>query len=214
MPRLLITAALAGVLVLAAPLTLLAVALLAIPMTLASKTTAATAVRGVPGSLTATTADGVSITLDKTQLARAATIITVAGHTPGVGERGATVALMAALTESSLRVLANTSAYPQSAGYPHDGDGDDHDSLGLFQMRPSTGWGTVAQLMNTTYQARAFFGGDTGPNHGSPRGLLEIPGWRSLTQGEAAQGVEVSAYPDRYANYQPVAEAIYRTLTT
>src|SRR3712207_8671669 len=51
-------------------------------------------------------------------------------------------------------------------------------SLGLFQMRPSTGWGTIAELMDAEYQASAFFGGPTGPNHGSPRGLLDIPNWQ------------------------------------
>jgi murein DD-endopeptidase MepM/ murein hydrolase activator NlpD len=102
---------------------------------------------------------------------------------------------------------------PESADYPNDGTGSDHDSLGLFQMRPSTGWGTVAELMGPDYQARAFYGGPNGPNYPSPRGLLDIPGWQSLDPGEAAQAVEGSAYPDRYQNYQPVAEAILTALT-
>jgi hypothetical protein len=166
-----------------------------------------------PGSLTATTVDGTMVTLNSTQLARAATIITVGGQVSGVGKQGVTVALMAALTESSLRMLANSSAYPESASYPNDGDGGDHDSLGMFQMRPQSGWGTVAQLMDPTYQAKAFFGGPAGPNYPSPRGLLDIPGWQSMSPGVAAQSVEVSAYPDRYANYQPVATAILTALT-
>ena len=111
---------------------------------------------------------------------------------------------MAALTESTLRMLANTSAYPESANYPNDGNGGDHDSLGLFQMRPQSGWGTVAELMDPIYQAQAFFGGPTGPNHPSPRGLLDIPGWEQMDPAEAAQAVEVSAYPDRYRDYDPV----------
>ena len=81
-------------------------------------------------------------------------------------------------------------------------------------MRPQSGWGTVAELMDPVYQAEAFFGGPTGPNHPSPRGLLDIPGWEDMDKGEAAQAVEVSAYPDRYRNYEPVAEAILSTLTT
>ena len=169
-------------------------------------------VGSIPDSLTATAADGTTVTLNKTQLSRAATIVTVGGQTPGVGTQGVTIALMAALTESGLRMLANTSAYPRSANYPNDGDGSDHDSLGLFQMRPSTGWGSVAQLMDPSYQARAFFGGAAGPNHGSPRGLLDIPGWQQMTDGEAAQTVEVSAFPGRYADEQPVAEAILAAL--
>jgi murein DD-endopeptidase MepM/ murein hydrolase activator NlpD len=171
-------------------------------------------VGNIPGHLNATTSDGATITLTKVQLTRAATIIGVGGRTTGVGRDGIIVALMAALTESSLRMLSNTSAYPQSATYPNDGNGGDHDSLGLFQMRPSTGWGTVEQLMATDYQARAFFGGPTGPNHGSPRGLLDIDGWQQLPKGAAVQAVEVSAHPDRYARYEPVAETILNALTT
>lgn len=161
-----------------------------------------------PAQLTAHRSDGVTVTLDQAQLTRAATIISVGGATDGVGRDGVVVALMAALTESNLRMLSNTSAYPQSARYPNDGNGADHDSLGLFQMRPSTGWGTVSDLMDAEYQARAFFGGPDGPNHGSPRGLLDIENWRELPKGVAAQAVEVSAYPARYAAYVPVAGAI------
>lgn len=167
----------------------------------------------IPDSLTATTRNGETVTLNRQQLTHAATIITVGGQTAGVGREGVVIAIMAALTESTLRMLANTSAYPESAAYPNDGNGSDHDSLGLFQMRPVSGWGTVAELMDPTYQARAFYGGSTGPNYPSPRGLLDIPGWQQMDPGEAAQAVEVSAYPDRYQNYQPVAEAILTTLT-
>ncbi|MDA8298169.1 MAG: C40 family peptidase [Actinomycetota bacterium] len=166
----------------------------------------------VPQSLTATTADGQTVTLDHTQLVRAATIIAV-GNSENIDENGQLVALMAALTESTLHVLANTTAYPTSASYPNDGDGSDHDSLGLFQMQPPDGWGTVAELMDPVWSTRAFYGGPDGPNHGSPAGLLDIPNWQSLSLGAAAQAVEVSQYPDRYANYQPVAEKIASTLT-
>lgn len=168
----------------------------------------------IPDSLTATTADGTTVTLDKRQLTHAATIITTGAGIPGVGQAGVRIALMAALTESRLRMLANTSAYPESAGFPNDGDASDHDSLGLFQMRPAAGWGTVAELMNPSYQAQAFYGGKDGPNFPSPRGLLDIPGWQSMDPGAVAQAVEVSAYPDRYRNWQPVAEAILTALTT
>jgi hypothetical protein len=166
-----------------------------------------------PRSLSATTRSGVSVTLDKTQLNRAATIIAVGAQIPGVGRSGVLVALMAALTESTLRLLANQGTYPASTSYANDGIGSDHDSLGLFQMRPSTGWGTVAQLMDPIYDARAFFGGPTGPNSPFPRGLLDIVGWRQDDPGAAAQAVEVSAYPDRYQDYQPVALAVLNTIT-
>ncbi|MEN8673486.1 M23 family metallopeptidase [Nocardioides sp.] len=168
----------------------------------------------VPESLTVTTANGETFTLNNRQLTHAATIIETGAGIDGVTRDGLQIALMAALTESTLRMLANTGTYPESGNYPNDGDGSDHDSLGLFQMRPQSGWGTVADLMDPVYQARAFFGGPDGPNYPSPRGLLDIPGWESMDKGEAAQAVEVSAYPDRYRNYEPVAETILTTLTT
>jgi murein DD-endopeptidase MepM/ murein hydrolase activator NlpD len=170
------------------------------------------AVTGVPDTLTATTADGATVGLDRAQLTHAATIIQIGSATDGVGRDGILVALMAALTESQLRMLTNTTAYPSSARYPHDGDGSDNDSLGLFQMRPAAGWGSVPDLMDPEYQVRAFFGGPDGPNGGSPRGLLDIPGWQELPKGMAAQAVEVSAFPDRYSAYEPVAEAILTTI--
>ena len=166
----------------------------------------------VPDELAVETRDGESFTLNKQQLTHAATIIEVGSGIEGVNRDGLQIALMAALTESTLRQLSNTSVYPESADYPNDGDGSDNDSLGLFQMRPQSGWGSVAELMDPEYQAEAFFGGPSGPNHPSPRGLLDIPGWQDMGKGGAAQAVEVSAFPDRYENYSPVAVAILDTL--
>lgn len=166
----------------------------------------------VPSALRARTSDGVEVTLNRQQLEHAATVVAVASRTPGAGPRAARVALMAALTESRLRMLAN-SRVPGSAERPNDGIGSDHDSLGFFQMRPSTGWGTVTRLMDATYQARAFLGGPTGPNRGSPAGLLDLRDWTALTDAQAAQAVEVSAYPDRYAAWAPVADRIVAALT-
>ena len=188
------------------------VALLMIP-TAQSCGAASLVVGPVPPSLDARTLNGKAITLSQRQLSHAALIMTVASRTADVGRAGALVALTAALTESTLRMLANPSAYPESVGYPNDGVGSDHDSLGLFQMRPASGWGTVAELMDPEYQAGAFFGGPSGPTAGSPRGLLDIAGWQLIEPGAAAQAVEVSAYPDRYRNYLPVAEAILAALT-
>ncbi|KGJ71888.1 peptidase M23 [Cryobacterium roopkundense] len=170
-------------------------------------------VGSIPDTLAARTRDGRSTTLNRTQLTHAATIMTVGARYADLGRPGVLIALMAALTESTLRMLANPSAYPESAGYANDGVGSDHDSLGLFQMRPVSGWGTVAELMSPEYQAQAFFGGPSGPNAGSPRGLLDIAGWQALDPSAVAQAVEVSAYPDRYQNYQPVAESILAALT-
>ncbi|MFD6175534.1 MULTISPECIES: M23 family metallopeptidase [unclassified Isoptericola] len=168
----------------------------------------------VPDHLDVTTADGTHVRLGRHQLGHAATIVTVGVQIDGVGRDGVLVALMAALTESRLLMYANTTAYPESASFPHDADGADHDSLGIFQMRPAAGWGTVADLMDPAYQARAFFGGPSGPNTGSPRGLLDVPGWASLPKAAAAQAVEVSAYPDRYAAWEPAARQILAELTS
>src|SRR5689334_1127115 len=95
-------------------------------------------VGAVPDHLLATTTSGVAVRLQRTQLQRAATTVSV-GLAAGAGRDGVEVALMAALTESSRRMLSNAAAYPESATLPNDGDGSDHDSLGMFQMRPSTG---------------------------------------------------------------------------
>ncbi len=200
---------------LAPSLALVSVAVVMNPAATASCTVTGSGVTvgDVPEELTVTTANGETFTLNQAQLTHAATIIETGSGIEGITRDGLVIALMAALTESTLRQLANTSAYPESANYPNDGDGSDHDSLGLFQMRPQSGWGTVAELMDPTYQARAFFGGPDGPNYPSPRGLLDIPGWEQMDNGEAAQAVEVSAYPDRYRNYEPVAETILTTLT-
>ena len=165
-----------------------------------------------PTTLSALNTNGQTVTLTEQQLTRAATIIAT-GKAQDIPARGQLIALMTALTESSLRVLSNTSAYPGSANIPNDGNGSDHDSLGLFQQRPAAGWGTVENLMDPVWSSRAFYGGPTGPNHGSPRGLLDIPDWQTLEPGAAAQAVQVSAYPDRYAVNQPVAETILATLS-
>ena len=193
---------------------LLAVAVLLHPAAEAScLNLSATVVDEPPGQLTAMTADGQAITLDDTQLGHAHTIVTIGAQTHGIDHNGILTALMAALAESSLRMLSNTDAYPQSAEHPHDGDGSDHDSLGLFQMRPQMGWGSVAELMDPTYQARAFYGGPAGPNRGSPPGLLDLSNRQDLTLGQAAQAVERSAHPDRYDTYEPVARTILAALT-
>src|SRR4051794_33856700 len=193
---------------------LLAMGIVLNPAAQAACLPSSVAVEQTPDHLTARTSDGIAVTLDRAQLTRAATIVSVGAGTRGVGRDGILIALIAALTESHLRMLSNTNAYPDSASYAGDGNGGDHDSLGLFQMRPSTGWGTVADLMDVEYQAAAFYGGPTGPNAGSPPGLLDTDAWQQLPKGAAAQAVEVSAYPDRYAAYEPVAEAILGAIAT
>jgi cell wall-associated NlpC family hydrolase len=108
-------------------------------------------------------------------------------------------------------MLANSSV-PASLHFPNDGVGKDHDSIGSAQQRPAAGWGTVEQLMNPTYNARAFYGGPKGPNQGSPRGLLDIPGWQAMDKGLAVQAVQISAFPELYARWEPAATAIVAAL--
>ncbi|MFW6034025.1 MAG: M23 family metallopeptidase [bacterium] len=120
---------------------------------------------------------------------RHAGIITAVGQSAGVSPFGLQVALATAMQESQLRNL------------PYG----DRDSVGLFQQRPSAGWGTPDQLMDPVYAAQAFFGGPTGPNSGEPPGLLDIDGWADMTLAEAAQAVQKSAYPDAYAAWEDEA---------
>ena len=81
----------------------------------------------------------------------------------------------------------------------------DRDSLGLFQQRPSTGWGTAAEVRDPVRATKAFFGGRSDPNGTRTRGLLDIAGWQSLSFAQAAQAVQISAYPDRYARWEKPA---------
>ncbi len=112
--------------------------------------------------------------------------VAVARGLPG---RATLVALMTALQESQL----------QNLNY------GDRDSLGLFQQRPSAGWGTPEQILNPTYSIEAFFGGGKPP---SPPGLVDIDGWMALPYTEAAQAVQVSAFPDAYARHEQTARDI------
>lgn len=161
-------------------------------------------------ALTVTTSGGDSVQLDEKQLANAAKIITV-GTQAGVSAAGLKIALMTALQESKLRMLANSSV-PESLELPNEGVGSDHDSVNMFQQRPG-GWGSVAELMDPDYAVRAFFGGPKGPNGGSPRGLLDIKDWETLRPGVAAQKVQVSAYPDAYDKWEGAAETIINSMS-
>jgi LysM repeat protein len=136
-----------------------------------------------------------SIVLTAEMATNAKTIIRV-GRSLGVPNYGLVVALAAAAQESGLRNL----------------DHGDRDSLGLFQQRPSTGWGTPAQIRDTTYAAKLFFGGPKNPNAANTRGLLDIPGWQSKSVTQAAQSVQLSAFPDAYAKWETGARAWLKDL--
>lgn len=98
------------------------------------------------------------------------------------------IALATALVESGdpMLMYANN-AVPESLQYRHDAVGSDHDSVGLFQQRDNGAWGTVAQRMNPYDSAVMFY-----------RELQKFD-WKSMQPGDAAQKVQRSAFPDRYA---------------
>ncbi|CAN5577366.1 hypothetical protein BH10ACT5_BH10ACT5_16280 [soil metagenome] len=137
-----------------------------------------------------TTTDASTTMLDAEQIANARIIIGV-GRELGVPDRGIAIALGTAMQESWLRNL----------------DWGDRDSLGLFQQRPSTGWGTPEQVRDAVHAARTFYGGPSDPNGYLTRGLLDVQGWQELSFANAAQSVQISAYPDRYAQWEQPASA-------
>lgn len=120
------------------------------------------------------------------EMRRNAQIIVDVGRAAGVPEYGLVIALATAMQESSLRNL----------------DYGDRDSVGLFQQRPSTGWGTVEEIMDPVRSAKAFFGGHVNPNPGKTRGLLDISGWQNMPLTKAAQAVQISAFPNAYAKWE------------
>lgn len=138
----------------------------------------------------AVTVASVSVMLTDEMRANARVIIDV-GRALGVPDQGIVVALAAAAQESGLR----------------NPDYGDLDSLGLFQQRPSQGWGTVEEVLDPVRSAMAFYGGATNPNAGITRGLLDIEGWESMSVTQAAQAVQLSAYPEHYAKWEVSARA-------
>lgn len=127
--------------------------------------------------------------LTEDQVRNAAVIIKV-GQDLQVPPRGWVIAVATALQESYLVNLPNLGAR------------NDHDSVGLFQQRPSQGWGTLEQLADPAYQATRFF-----------EKLMKINSWQSLPLTVAAQIVQVSAYPNAYAKHEPLAAQVVDLLT-
>jgi murein DD-endopeptidase MepM/ murein hydrolase activator NlpD len=124
------------------------------------------------------------------QVGNATTIVAVGArmHVPAYGW---VIAVATAMQESSLRNLG------------HLGARNDHDSLGLFQQRPSQGWGTPQQVMNPVYAAGKFY-----------EKLLRIPGWQQMPLAEAAQKVQISAYPREYAKHETDARLLVDRIAT
>lgn len=100
-------------------------------------------------------------------------------------QQASVIAIAVAMQESSLINLPN----------------GDLDSIGLFQQRPSQGWGSPSQLMDPAYAATAFY-----------TRLLQVPNWQSLPVTQAAQTVQQSATPDAYAKWEPLARQLVATV--
>ncbi|GJF05602.1 C40 family peptidase [Pseudonocardia sp. D17] len=113
---------------------------------------------------------------------RNASSIVETGRSLGVPDRARWIAVATAMQESSLRNLA----------------GGDRDSAGLFQQRPSQGWGSLAQVRDPVRAAASFYDR-----------LLAVPGWDRMPLTEAAQTVQRSAFPEAYARWeQPAADLL------
>ena len=127
---------------------------------------------------------GSSLTLTTEQVTNAVVIAGVA-HDRGLPERALVIALATAQQESRLRNL----------------DYGDRDSLGLFQQRPSQGWGTEAQVQDPGYAAGKFF------DH-----LVQVPGWDTGRLTDVAQAVQRSGFPEAYQQWEPMATELAAVL--
>lgn len=118
-----------------------------------------------------------------------AALITAVAVRRGLPPRAATIALATAMQESKLRNIGH-------------GDQAGPDSRGLFQQRPSQGWGTEEQIMDPYYAVNAFYDA-----------LVKIPGYESLDITDAAQQVQRSAYPLAYAQHESMGRSFASGLT-
>lgn len=108
-----------------------------------------------------------------------AATITGVGKARGLPPRAAQIAVATAIQESTLRNI----------------DYGDRDSVGLFQQRPSQGWGTVKQIMDPVYSAGKFYDG-----------LVKVKGWKGMPLTKAAQTVQRSGFPDAYAKWETASK--------
>ncbi|WP_405869564.1 heavy metal transporter [Streptomyces sp. NBC_00005] len=130
-------------------------------------------------------AGGAAYEFTPEQAVNAATIAAV-GTGRGMPERAVTIALATALQESGLRNIQH----------------GDRDSLGLFQQRPSQGWGTRKQILDPTYAADIFY-----------RHLTKVHDYMKLPLTVAAQRVQRSGFPQAYAKHEPDATLLSAALT-
>jgi hypothetical protein len=124
------------------------------------------------------------VRLDPEQMANAATIAAV-GIRRNFAEQAIVVAIATALQESKLRNL------------DHLGYTNDHDSVGLFQQRPSQGWGSAEQIADPRYASDRFY-----------TALNKIKNWQTMRVTDAAQQVQHSAYPEAYGKWEDEARVL------
>lgn len=136
-------------------------------------------------SCTAYLPDGSSYALTAEQADNAALITAIAAQRQ-LPARAATIALATARQESRLENI----------------DYGDRDSVGLFQQRPSQGWGTVEQIMDPVYSTGAFYDA-----------LVKVPGYEDMEITEAAQIVQISAHPEAYSQHENMARAFASALS-
>lgn len=129
--------------------------------------------------------DGRTVSLELDQ-AENATLIAAIGIQRGLPARAVSIALATAYQESKIRNLAH----------------GDRDSLGIFQQRPSQGWGSAAQIRNPVYAINAFYDA-----------LEKVDGYQTMRITEAAQAVQRSGFPEAYEDHAPDARALASALT-
>lgn len=134
-------------------------------------------------TVTSCTASGQRLAPD--QAANAALIVGTAVRRE-LPARAGTIGIATAMQESRMRSI----------------DYGDRDSLGMFQQRPSQGWGTPEEVMDPVYAVNIFY------DH-----LVQVPGYTDLEVTVAAQAVQRSAYPDAYAQHEPLARAFASALS-
>jgi len=124
------------------------------------------------------------------QYANATTIVQQV-LTRKMGVRSAVIAIATAMQESRLQNLPYGSA----------------DSLGLFQQRPSAGWGTPQELLNPAYAADVFL-------TALQRHQLASPGWATQPLWATAQAVQASGFPTAYAQWEAQAAGLVQQIAT
>lgn len=144
-------------------------------------------------SITCVGASPKGVGLTREQAGNAAKILAVARRLK-IPPRGQVVAIATALQESALVNL----------------DYGDRDSLGLFQQRPSQGWGSPAEIHDVEKSTEAFFGR---AKHTNNPGLLDVKSWQKMPITVAAQTVQGSGFPDAYAQHETRSVAIVEAAT-